>query len=580
MKKNAGFTLIEILIAICLFGILATGIFMTYGNLLDVIGRTRMHTLATSVLNKEIEILRNLPYDSVGIIGGYPVGQIVGSKSVNYEGQTFVITSYVRNLDDAFDGYATGTTPIDTAPADHKLVEIQLDCPTCFKFVPMSFTTWVSPQNLEASTQNGSLFVNVFNANGTAISGANVLVRNTSLSPTITINDTTGSNGLLQLVDIPTSTNAYQVTVSKNGYISAKTYTPGAESNPNPLQPHSTVASQTVTAISFSIDRVSTINVTSQDYLCRAIASAGFNVVGQRLIGSGPNVYAYSSSSVTDSNGQRALSNMGWDTYSFTSTSSVYDLAGYMPLSPLTIDPNTTTAISLMFEPKATSSLMATIVNDSGLPIANASVNLQKTGFNETKYTGEKFYTETAWPSGAYLAQDGNLDDTSPATDIHLLQTGGKYPTSTNSYLVSNTIDVGSASTIWRSLNWIGSTPTNTTLKFQLASSDGNSSYIYVGPDNTSGTYYTSSSTIGTMHNGKQYLRYKAYFNTTSDTSTPTLSDVSIGFSSGCIPQGQTTWSNLFSGTYTMTASKTGYTTATSSVVVASGWQEKRIIMH
>src|SRR3989344_3420501 len=104
MKKQSGFTLIEILIAIALFLILSLGIYFTYANLLDVISRTRMHTLATSVLNKEIEIVRNLPYDSVGIVGGSPPGQIAGSKNVGYEGQTFVISAYVRNIDDPFDG--------------------------------------------------------------------------------------------------------------------------------------------------------------------------------------------------------------------------------------------------------------------------------------------------------------------------------------------------------------------------------------------------------------------------------------------------------------------------------------------
>lgn len=579
MKKNSGFTLIEILIAIGLFLILSLGIYFTYANLLDVVGRTRMHTLATSVLNKEIEIVRNLPYDSVGIVGGSPPGQIAGSKTVGYEGQIFVINAYVRNIDDPFDG-TIGGSPNDTAPADHKLVEIRVDCQTCFKFVPLGFTTWVSPQNLEASTMNGSLFINVFNASGVAVSNADVLVKNTALSPDITINDATDNNGMLQLVDIPTSTNAYQITVTKSGYTSAKTYTSGLSANPNPVQPHATVASQTVTDISFAIDRVSTINVTSQDYLCRAVPSVTFMQTGGRLIGASPNVPVYSASSTTDTEGQVAVSNLGWDTFSFTNLSSNYDLSGTIPLAPLTINPNTTTAFALVLDAKASTSLLATAVDSAGLPVADVSVNLVKSGFNETKLTGERFYTETAWPSGAYLAQDGNLDDASPADDIGLLQTGGVYPTSTNSYLVSNTIDVGSAATVWRSIAWTGNTPGNTSLKFQLASSGGSGSYSYVGPDNTSGTYYTASSTIGSMHNGKQYLRYKAYFNTTDETVTPTLSDLSVGFSSGCIPAGQTLWSGIANGTYNVIASKSGYETASSSVIVSSGWQEIRLIMQ
>ena len=70
------------------------------------------------------------------------------------------------------------------------------------------------------------------------------------------------------------------------------------------------------------------------------------------------------------------------------------------------------------------------------------------------------------------------------------------------------------------------------------------------------------------------------YFNTTDKTVTPTLQDVGIGFYSSCVPSGQAFWNGLGTGTYTVTASKSGYQDTTTSVTVGSGWQEVKLIMQ
>ena len=580
-QRTDGFSLIEIIIAIAIFLIIGSGVYLSYANILDVISRTRTHTLATSLINKQIEAIRNLPYDSVGVVGGAPSGVIPASTTVVYEGQQFVINTFVRNVDDAFDG-ETGGSPNDTAPADYRLVELQIDCPTCFNFVPVVFSTWVSPQNLETSTQNGSLFVNVFDANGFPISNANVLVKNTAVSPTITINDSTNSSGTLQLVDIATSTNAYQITVSKSGYTTRQTYTPGDSSNPNPVQPHATVASQQITGISFAIDRTSTINVGTRDQYCAAVPSIDMTQNGQKLIGTGPNTLLYSRSFTTDSSGDSARTGLEWDTYSFTGTDTGYDIAGSIPLVPVEIDANTTLSLSYLVEPKTTNSLLTTIATLSGAPVASATVNLTKTGFDQSKLTGLKAFEFTDWSGAQYAGQDGNLDDSSPSGELHLIATEGVYPTGTNSFLESNTIDFGTATTTFTDLSWAPvSQPGGTTLKFQLASANSSGGpWSYVGPDGTGGTYYTATSTIGTTHDDRQYLRYKAYFNTTDSSVTPKLQEISIGFYSGCVPSGQAFWPGLSTGTYLVTASKSGYTNATTSVTVGSGWQEVKLIMQ
>jgi len=428
-----GFSLIEVMIALGIFSIIAVSIFLSYSSIAEIINRTRISTLTTSLLNKQIELIRNVPYDNVGIIGGFPPGVIPATSTVAYEGQTFLISAFVRNIDDAFDG-KTGGSPNDTAPADYKLVELQILCSSCYQAIPLIFTTWVGPQNLETSTKNGSLFINVFDANGAPVSNASVLVRNTSTTPTITINDATNNSGTLQLVDVPTSTNAYQITVSKPGYTSGRTRQQGDPVNPNPTVPHSTVASQLITAVSFAIDRISTINVATHDQYCAPVPSIDMTQTGQKLIGSGPNVYGYSQSFTTDASGFSARTNLEWDSYSFINTDSSYDLAGSNPLTPLNIDPNATLALDFLMEPKSTSGLMVTLTNASSVPIDGASVNIQKTGFNDTQITGEKVHSQTNWAGLQYAAQDGMINDITPPGQLQIVQAlPGQYATGTNS---------------------------------------------------------------------------------------------------------------------------------------------------
>ncbi len=576
--SRRGFSLLEILITIVIFLILSGGIFLTYANILEVIGKTHTRTLATSLLTKEIEYIRNLKYDDVGIVGGAPAGVIPQTKTVSYEGQQFIVSAYVRNIDDSFDG-KVGQTPNDTAPADYRLVELQVDCTTCHGFVPEVMTTWAAPQNLESSTKNGSLFINVFDANGQAVGNANVLVRNTSTVPTITITDTTNNSGTLQLVDIPTSTNAYQITITKPGYSSAQTYVPAGAGNPNPVQPHATVATQQITAISFGIDRVSQIDVKTQDQFCAAVPSIDFTQNGTKLIGTGPNVFKYSQSFATNGSGIANRTGLEWDTYGFLNTDTGFDIAGSIPLPPFSINPNTTTSVTFLMSPKTSNSLLVTITDASSSPVLGASVNVAKSGFSETKQAGEQQIVVTSWAGNTYLTQDGGIESEAIAGQLTLVQNAGVYSTSTNSYLISNTIDLGTATTTFHALSWNPvAQPAGTNLQFQIAATNNpGAGFSFIGPDGTSGSYYTATTTLSGQFNNNQYLRYKVFMNTTDETVTPKLQDLTVTYDSACVPRGQVFWPGLSTGTYTATVSKSGYQTATSSVIVGAGWQEVKL---
>ncbi|MDP2629609.1 MAG: prepilin-type N-terminal cleavage/methylation domain-containing protein, partial [Candidatus Harrisonbacteria bacterium] len=69
MKNQQGFTLIEILIASAIFLIVAGGIIFSYANVLEIMNKTADRALAITLLERELEIIRSLDYDQVGILG-------------------------------------------------------------------------------------------------------------------------------------------------------------------------------------------------------------------------------------------------------------------------------------------------------------------------------------------------------------------------------------------------------------------------------------------------------------------------------------------------------------------------------
>jgi hypothetical protein len=74
--------------------------------------------------------------------------------------------------------------------------------------------------------------------------------------------------------------------------------------------------------------------------------------------------------------------------------------------------------------------------------------------------------------------------------------------------------------------------PTSTDIKFQLSSSQNDITWTdFLGPDGTTSTFYTTSGqTINPIHTGHRYIRYKAILETTNNTLTPSLNDITINY--------------------------------------------------
>jgi Tfp pilus assembly protein PilE len=584
-RSQQGTTLIETLIAAAFFLVFSLAIYQLYAKVVNLSTRIRIKTIATQVAGEQIEFIRNLQYSDVGIVSGIPSGVVPQTKSVTRNNITFSVYTTIRNIDLPADG-TLGGIPNDLSPADNKLAVVEVSCTSCAETVVVEYTTTVAPKSLETENGNGALVVKVIDANGLPVPSAQVTVQNTALNPAINYTDVTDSEGILTIVDAPPSTEQYHITVTKNGYSTEQTYTPGEPSNPNPVKPHITVVANTVSQGTFAIDQTAAIDLKAQSPQCVAVTGVSGTLIGTKRIGTSPDVIK-NTIPYTAASAVNTISNIEWDTYTLTLSGTSYDVVGTNPIFPLSLSPGSQQTVTLTLEPAASESRLVVAVTDvSGLPVADATVEISGPSGTFTSQTSVGSIAQTEWSGGAgqseytdqtkFSASDGGVDYSGLPGQVQLLSTGTDYVS--NGELISSTIDLGAPS-LFQQLTWlplsqplgIGATP----IRFQIATNTDGETWDFLGPDGTAATYYTSPATdIAATHDTDRYLRYKVYLSTTDTTKTPNLSDIGITYTSGCLPPGQVDKEGLSNGVYTITVSKSGYTTTVKTITITGNTYE------
>ncbi len=572
-----GITLIDLIISISIIALLFGGIYVVYISIESSISGAAVRTAAVAAIDNELEIVRNLPYEDVGTIGGIPAGVIPQAQTVSQGNYLFSLQTTVLNIDDPYD-----TSPSSSPVADYKLVDITAACLQCGNAAAVEITTTVAPTRLAQGTPYGSIFINAMNASGLPVADATVQVVNASVTPSVDLTDTTNASGVLKLIGVPTSTQGYGIFISKPGYTVAQTYPPGGAGNPNPVQPDITVATATVSQVTLAIDRVSALDVATEDDRCNAVASQPFSAMGQRIIGTNPNVLAFSTTTQTSSSGTAVLADLAWDTYTLAFGGTGFDLAGTIPLDPVILPPNTAQPFAFILAPAADPSLLVTVKDAmTGAGIPQAQVGLVNGGTSFTLTTDHAFISQSDWSGGAYAAQNGGIDASSPGVITLLANASSSYPTSTLDWLESNTFDVGGASSTFNALSWVPiSQPAGTFVEFQVAADNDNATWNFVGPDGTSATYFTASpAVLPASLAGNRYFRYKVFMETGSPSLTPSVSGVTLDFAANCVPPAQALFTNLPQATYSLSVAASGYAQATGTVAVGAGEQSTTILM-
>ena len=428
--RLGGQTLIEILISLALFSILSHALFTLVTSSYSISTYNRARTVAKHLAQEKMEEIRNMPYDSIGTVGGIPSGTILQTETVPINSLNYIVKTSVIYIDDSFDLQA----PEDLLPTDYKRVRIDISWVglAASGKNPVTLITDISPVGIETTTGGGTLSVLVFDANAVPLSQADVTITASTTIPQINLTLQTDVYGRVILPGAPPcSTPCYQISVTKTGYSTDRTYS--TTEVVNPAKPFMTVLVGQLSEASFAIDKISTLNVYSykdRESNFETLPNITFDIRGDKTIGTDADdnpVYKYEDTFSTGSSGHVLIPDLEWDNYLISiSPSTGWDISGANPLIPINILPETDFNLKFSLSTHTADSVLVSFTSPSEQQIASVSARLyDDSGFEATASSGispnpdfgqvffsnltTNIYHLTATASG-YLNFNGNVD--------------------------------------------------------------------------------------------------------------------------------------------------------------------------
>jgi hypothetical protein len=391
-KANRGQTLFSLLTALTLFGILGHAIYTLTTSSFEMISFTRARIAARHLGQEKMEVIRNLPYDDVGTVGGIPSGTLLQSENTVRNGLNYEVKTSIIYVDDPFDG----TAPDDLLPTDYKRVRVDVSWEgiAASRRNPVVLVSDIAPRGVETTAGGGTLSILVFDANAQPVAQADVSIVAETVDPPVDLELKTNDNGRIVLPGTPVCTDCYQITATKEGYSLDRTYSTTEIANPN--KPHLSIIEGELTEVSFAIDKTSTLHLASvsdRDNNFETLTNVEFRFRGEKILGTDVNdepVYKFDKLFNTGDSGELTITDVEWDNYEIIlSDTSGLDIAGTNPLIPLPVLPDTEVDLTFALTSGSGHRLLAIFTDPSLAPIASVSAVLSdELGFEEAILSG------------------------------------------------------------------------------------------------------------------------------------------------------------------------------------------------
>ena len=398
-RLSQGSTLLEVLFVIVILALAVLSLFNLFNLILKMNWENKARVGAIELANKKIEIVRNLPYDEIGTVGGVVAGNIPENEVVSLNGIEYNIYTNVAYVDDPFDG-TWESDPVDTLTNDYKKILVRVSWNSNFSFSPIDLYTDVAPNGVETNLGGGTLAFNVFDANGIGIDDASIHIYNSQVVPNVDMTSYTNAQGQLVLPGVAAADSSYQITVTKSGYSTAQTYDTSVDL-PSPDKPHLSVFEGQSTTASFAIDKLANMTIYVKDINDLSLGNIVLRVHGEKrkgLDGEGEPVYKFDNEENSGASGIIDLSNIEWDSYNISiSTTSGYDINEISPPEPIELLPEETKSVTVKLEPTADHSLLVIVKDVNDQPLGNANVQVTNVlGYDKVSATsdaGQAFFT-------------------------------------------------------------------------------------------------------------------------------------------------------------------------------------------
>lgn len=420
INSQKGTTVVEVIVGIGLVSMLAMALYLALFNAVRLAGDAKQKTGAVALANEKMETIRNLEYDSIGLIGWSPEGPIEAHEELTRNGFHYVVDTEIRYVDDPFDGTASDT---DAIPNDYKQARVLVSWQSGVHQRQVSFVSKFIPDGLETLAGGGTLSVNVIDSTASYIEGAVVQVDSVNDTPAMHGSITTDSSGNARLVGFPQQ--EYQITVSKDGYETVQTYPAG--SGYTPADPNIIVIDGAVVLKTFMIDQVGDLTLQAVDIADESgVSGIEVELQGGRKIGTDPETFSFSSTDSTDSSGQINHEDIGPGNYSIMNSDTFdtddYAFVGAEGEQDITLAPGGSESVRLVFAQKAVDSLLVRVVDINDNPIEGAQVRVQNgdSSFDQVASTmadGRVYFPTGEDPSVVMTEENYTIDITADTYD-------------------------------------------------------------------------------------------------------------------------------------------------------------------
>jgi len=248
-------SLVEMLVGISIISMVFVTLFASFQAMLTFAERNRLRANALMLANEHIEVIRALPFDSIGTVAGLPSGTIPQLVTITYDNHAYTRRTFIQYVDDPSDGLGAA----DTLTADYKRIKVEIGYEFRGSTHSFSLVTTIAPKSQESLAGAGILRINVVDATNDPVPLASIHLLNSTVATSVDISTFTNASGTISFPGAWAG-GGYEIFISKDGYSSAQTYVSDV-ANPNPTPSPYNVAENSITEVFFKIDLLSSIHL-------------------------------------------------------------------------------------------------------------------------------------------------------------------------------------------------------------------------------------------------------------------------------------------------------------------------------
>ncbi len=408
-KKQSGFTLIELIVGVAVFGIIVVAFYLSVNLIIDSVEVSRRKTVTTNLANQQMETLRNFPYADIATPDTVPAGNIPTSKTVTIDNINYSVNTYVSYVDDPYDGIFGGE-PHDEFSADYKRVRIEV-CWTGPLYCgnPSVLISDFSGNTIESGEGTGVMKVNVEDNSGGGVENSVITIHRDD--PLVNSINYTNAAGEVIVPLLDPSNNNYHIIVTKENY--GTDYTSPESLSLSPNNPDKSISAGELTEVTLYIDLLSALNInTIQFDTGEIIGDVDFEITGLRKTlgtdGEGLEVYKYQQDHNTSAEGLLELTNIEGDFYHFglnDGDENQYSIAAFSlpgqlpdPVTTTEVTSDSTQSLTIYLDTYTEHNLLFTVRNDTNQLIEAADIRVfDGAEYDETRATtsfGQEFFRE------------------------------------------------------------------------------------------------------------------------------------------------------------------------------------------